>query len=150
MTGEELRDKRKSMDWTQSQLAQRIGVSKGTVINYEKGKKIPESKNKILQEVFRKETDLIYPLANKISMLSPELLKRAKQSNDPSSFIIEEVLNKFHPVEVVDYIDRHRDEYFNLEEFRLLSKNVVGTNEIQNLKREIKKINERLDDMRNS
>ncbi len=73
MIGEELKANRKLKGWTQLELAQRIGVSKNTVINYEKGKTIPESKNKILENVFYPSTDKNYPLVDKLNILSLDL-----------------------------------------------------------------------------
>jgi len=145
MTGEDLKAKRKSQGWTQSQLAQRIGVSKGTVINYEKGKKIPESKNKILQEVFTKNSPQVYALNDKLNVLNEELRTYARVDKNPSNYILEEILSKFHPIEIVAYLDRHRELFFNLEEFRLLSKNMAGTSEIEQLREEIQDIKKRLD-----
>lgn len=146
MTGEELKAKRKAQGWTQSQLAQRIGVSKGTVINYEKGKKIPESKNKILQEVFTGDILPTYTLNEKLNVLNEELKTYAKVNKNPSNYILEEILSKFHPVEIIEYLDRHREVFFKYEEFRLLSKNMVGTSDIELIKEEIQKIKKRLDE----
>jgi len=130
MTGEDLKAKRKSQGWTQSQLAQRIGVSKGTVINYEKGKKIPPQ---------------VYALNDKLNVLNEELRTYARVDKNPSNYILEEILSKFHPIEIVAYLDRHRELFFNLEEFRLLSKNMAGTSEIEQLREEIQDIKKRLD-----
>ncbi len=146
MTGKDLKAKRKAKGWTQSQLAQRIGVSKGTVINYEKGKKIPESKNKILVEVFTNDTAEVYALKDKLNVLNEELRTYTRANKYPSIQLIDEIMSKFHPVEIVDYLDRHRVIYFKLEEFRLLVKNMVGTNEMEQLKEEVKKIKKRLDE----
>lgn len=144
MTGKDLKAKRKSKGWTQSLLAQKIGVSKGTVINYEKGKKIPESKNKILQEVFVGHVPQNYELNEKLNVLNEELRTYAKEDKNPSNYILEEILSKFHPVEIVAYLDRNRELFFNLEEFRLLAKNIVGTSEIEQLKEDIQNIKNRL------
>lgn len=145
MTAEELKTKRKLQGWTQSQLAQKIGVSKGTIINYEKGKKIPESKNKILQEVFIDHGPRNYALNEKLNVLNEELKTYAKTDDNPSNYVLEQILSKFHPVEIVAYLDRNRALFFNLDEFRLFAKNVVGTNEIEQLKEEIQAIKKRLD-----
>lgn len=145
MIGEELKANRKLKGWTQLELAQRIGVSKNTVINYEKGKTIPESKNKILESVFYPNTDENYSLVDKLNVLSPDLKRMAEAEDSPSQFILEQVLTKFHPAEVIDYLDSNREVYLTLEEFRLLAKSIVGISEIQSLKEEIKKINQRLD-----
>jgi len=146
MRGEELKAKRKSQGWTQSQLAQKIGVSKGTIINYEKGKKIPESKNKILHEVFVGILPKNYGLNEKLNILNEEFKVYARDEKNPSSYILDEILSKFHPVEIVAYLDKNREQFFNLEEFRLLAKNIVGMGEIAQLKEEVQAIKERLDE----
>jgi len=145
MNGEELKTKRKSKGWTQSELAQKIGVSKGTVINYEKGKKIPESKTKILTEVFSSNEVLLFPLSDKLNILSRELREKAEQNEDPSKYILEYILPKFHPAEIVAYQDRNRDVFLQLEEFGMLASNIVGESEIEYLKKEITAIKKRLD-----
>lgn len=147
MTGSELKLKRKEKGWTQEQLAQRIGVSKGTVINYEKGNRIPDSKNDILKNVFLSESNANFPLSAKLDILSAEFKLKAKNKNNPSQYILQEFLSRFHPVEIVYFLDKNRLVYFELEEFRLLAKNAVSTNEIEELRNEIKRINKRLDNL---
>ena len=49
MNGLEIKEKRIKLGLTQEELANLIGVSKNTVLNYEKGNTIPESKIKILK-----------------------------------------------------------------------------------------------------
>lgn len=146
MRGKELKAKRKSQGWTQSQLAQKIGVSKGTIINYEKGKKIPESKNKILHEVFVDDLSKNYALTEKLNVLNDEFKLYARNDKNPSTYTLEEILSKFHPIEIVAYLDKNREQFFNLEEFRLLAKNIVGVGEIAQLKEEVQAIKKRLDE----
>ncbi len=145
MTGEELKTKRKLQGWTQSHLAQKIGVSKGTIINYEKGKKIPESKSKILQEVFVGRAVRNYTPSPKRNELKEDSKGYNKPKKAPSQPLLDQVLSKFHPVEIVAYLDRHRDLYFNLEEFKLLTKNIVDTNDLEQLKEDIRTIRKKLD-----
>lgn len=51
MDAKELRNKRKALGYTQKQFADIIGVSGNTIINWEKGEKIPISKYTILDKV---------------------------------------------------------------------------------------------------
>lgn len=51
MKGEEIKEKRKILKLSQEDLADLIGVTKRTVINYENGEVIPDSKKNILQKV---------------------------------------------------------------------------------------------------
>ncbi len=150
MTGKELKEKRKSVGWTQQELAQRLGVSKGTIINYEKGKTIPESKTEILASVFGVESIREYKQHNLLNLLNADLRANAKKMPNAPLYVLQLLLEHIHPSEVIDYIDKHRSEYFDLEEFRLLAKNVVGLNEIEILQGEIRKINNRLDKLTNS
>lgn len=59
MNAKEIKKRRKELNLTQSELAKMIGVSPFTVLNYEKGKKIPDSKIGILNKVlFGKEESI--------------------------------------------------------------------------------------------
>ena len=49
---------RKSLNLTQEKFAKLIGVSKNTVLNYEKGKKIPNSKITILYNLMDNDEEL--------------------------------------------------------------------------------------------
>lgn len=51
ITGEEIKKYRLKLGLTQEELAKKIGVSKNTILNYEKGGTIPESKIDILNNV---------------------------------------------------------------------------------------------------
>jgi len=51
MNGLEIKKNRKKLGLTQLELAKLIGVSKNTVLNYEKGSVIPESKIAILDKI---------------------------------------------------------------------------------------------------
>ena len=51
MEGLEIRQRREQLGLTQKELADLIGASRETIINYEKGKRIPRSKSEILHKV---------------------------------------------------------------------------------------------------
>ncbi len=58
MDGIEIKKKREELGLTQKELADLIGASRETIINYEKGKPIPRSKSEILHKVL--EQDSVY------------------------------------------------------------------------------------------
>lgn len=51
----DIKKKRKKLGYTQQDLADLIGVSKNTIVNYEKGMKIPDSKIPILSKILYNE-----------------------------------------------------------------------------------------------
>lgn len=51
MSSLEIKEKRKELGLTQNELAKKIGVSVSTIVNYENGKIIPESKKEILNDI---------------------------------------------------------------------------------------------------
>lgn len=51
MNGLEIKQYRTKKGLTQEALGKLIGVSKNTILNYEKGKVIPESKNELLESI---------------------------------------------------------------------------------------------------
>jgi len=51
----EIKLKRKELGLTQDQLAKLVGVSKRTIINYEKGQVIPDTKREIFHNFLKKE-----------------------------------------------------------------------------------------------
>ncbi len=53
MDGVEIKQKREELGLTQKELADLIGASRETIINYEKGKPIPKSKSEILNKVLQ-------------------------------------------------------------------------------------------------
>ncbi len=146
MTSSELREKRRLLGLTQPELAQRIGVSKGTIINYEKGNTaIPDSKKKILEIVFGEEEERKYKMESILELLHPNLRKSAEKMPNPREYVLQFLLDRINPTEVIDFIDRHKEAYFHLEEFKILAKNVIGLDEIDLLKHEISKIKRTLD-----
>lgn len=56
MSGEDIKKKRKELGLTQEELARLIGVSKNTILNYEKGRVIPDSKISILDFVLSEKS----------------------------------------------------------------------------------------------
>lgn len=70
MDAKELRNKRKALGYTQKQFAGIIGVSSNTIINWEKGEKIPISKYTILDRALN-NPDVI-ETNNEIFDISPE------------------------------------------------------------------------------
>jgi DNA-binding XRE family transcriptional regulator len=52
-----LKELRKNAKLTQQELAERLGVDRRTIINYEKGETIPESKVKLLHFIFDNESE---------------------------------------------------------------------------------------------
>lgn len=51
MNGIEIKQKRKQLKLTQEELGKLLGVSKRTIINYEKGEIIPETKSELLHNI---------------------------------------------------------------------------------------------------
>ncbi len=148
MTGKELRTKRKLLGLTQPELAQRIGVSKGTIINYEKGNtSIPDSKTQLLQMVFGEEEERKYKLDTVLNLLNENIKKGAEKIPNPRQYVVTLLLDHFHPTEIIDYIQNNKTEFFGLEEFNLMAKNASGYNDVEILKFEVQRIKQRLDDM---
>lgn len=55
MTGNQIKEKREQLNLTQVELAELIGVSRNTIINYERGSVIPTSKLSILEKILNEE-----------------------------------------------------------------------------------------------
>ncbi|AFU70507.1 SOS-response transcrptional repressor LexA [Psychroflexus torquis ATCC 700755] len=72
MENKEVKEVRKALKMTQTEFAEKVGVSKITIISYEKGGVIPKSKSKILEnmhkEAFENDT-------SKASLKDYELIK---------------------------------------------------------------------------
>lgn len=56
MNAEDLKNFRKKYGYTQGQMAELLGVSKTTILNYEKGSVIPASKTTIFDKIVREHT----------------------------------------------------------------------------------------------
>ena len=48
----DIKEARKSRGWSQEKLAEILGVSRGTIVNYENNGVIPETKKPILNKIF--------------------------------------------------------------------------------------------------
>lgn len=73
ISGLEIKQSREKLGLTQKELADLIGSSRETIINYEKGKPIPKSKSEILHRVL--EPDSVYHLSvahNSVKPLSED------------------------------------------------------------------------------
>ncbi len=141
MTSEELKYKRKQLGLTQGDLARLLGVSKNTVFNWEKGKRIPDSKTDILERVLSKNERTISFDANMSERERIQLLFNEIESE----VLLEEMLKKFHPVEIINFIHKNRDKFIHHEEFAMLMGNIERDLEIKSLKEQITKINARID-----
>ncbi|WP_440881441.1 helix-turn-helix domain-containing protein [Tenacibaculum sp. C7A-26P2] len=62
MNASEIKKRRKELGLTQEQLAKKIGITKRTIINYEKGEFIPESKVKLLHSILSNKNEEAIPL----------------------------------------------------------------------------------------
>ncbi|MCR5863049.1 helix-turn-helix domain-containing protein [Flavobacterium sp. J372] len=62
MEGTEIRERREKLGLTQKELADMIGSSRETVINYEKGRPIPKSKLDILKRVLAEDSEYAKPI----------------------------------------------------------------------------------------
>lgn len=73
MDATQIREKREQLGLTQKELADLIGASRETIINYEKGRAIPKSKQDILQKVLQPKAkpDTVQEIANEADMGRP-------------------------------------------------------------------------------
>ena len=62
ISGEDIKKFREKNGITQSRLGQMIGVHKNTIINYEKGEVIPESKQRLLSDIIKEASNLVQEL----------------------------------------------------------------------------------------
>ena len=67
---------RNSLNLTQEELAKRIGVSRNTIVNYEKGGVIPDSKSEILSKLAEEGEMLKQPQIESDAVLiqNPEIM----------------------------------------------------------------------------
>ena len=68
---------REAKGWTQAQLAERVGVGKRTVGNWERGETVPKNRLGMLRELFSDQGDDDPIRAASDSVLLAELLRRA-------------------------------------------------------------------------
>lgn len=54
-----IKELRKKKGWSQDTLAKKLGVSRQTIVNYEKGEVIPESKKELLYNILQDATENI-------------------------------------------------------------------------------------------
>ena len=74
MNALQIKEKRKKLGLTQLELEELIGVSKNTVLNYEKGSVIPESKITILNKILN-DTDVKNNISNvNATLIHPEFV----------------------------------------------------------------------------
>jgi len=78
MTPLELKENRKRIGLTQDGLAKELGVDRRTIINYEQGEVIPESKVKLLHIIFNGSKDVNEIEVTLIEVMAIELLKNLK------------------------------------------------------------------------
>ena len=149
MDGTSLKAKRKEKGWTQSKLASLIGVSKNTVVNYEKGKTIPDSKKEILKSVFVSKEVRRNPLENKKGVVHDSLLKTAEKSLNPSRYLLQVILETFHPIEILHYLDEKRSRFENLEEFSRLLDNNSAKDDLEQVKSEISELRKMIEKLNN-
>jgi len=73
MDAAEIKQKREKLGLTQKELADLIGASRETIINYEKGRAIPKSKTEILQKVLQPadNPDTVSEVINDADMAKP-------------------------------------------------------------------------------
>jgi excisionase family DNA binding protein len=133
MTGKEFKKKRLALGLTQHEVSELLGVSRNTVYNYEHDKVIPASRLGFINTVFDKlqKEKLLSNESDGISSL--ESIFRETESEN----LLEAVLQKFHPLEVVHHIHKNLEKYTELDEFIMLAKNVVNQQEIETLRKEI-------------
>jgi len=139
MTGEELRKRRIKLKLNQDEFGALIGISRNTVSNYERNKKIPASRMPaLLSALERLENEIVSENQSKNQEKLQSLVKETE-----SGHLLEAVLEKFHPLEVIRYIHNHFDQYLEYEEFFMLARNVVNMDEIAQMRKDIEELNEK-------
>ena len=92
--GNIIKEKRENKKLTQTELAEILGVTNRTIINWEKGKCLPDY-------------SLLLPLCNELNISISELITEDKESNTTIELIIK-------------YLDRNRNE--NIKEYHKIGK----------------------------
>lgn len=72
----ELRNRRKQLGLTQKQLAEKIGVSNNTIINWERGDVIPNTKHQILNKILNQLISV-----NELSVVEPYIIDVHENKN---------------------------------------------------------------------
>ena len=87
MNGLEFKEFRKKLKFTQEEIAEKLGVDRRTVINYEKSDNIPDTKVKLLNALLSKESENDHILNSesdvKMKNYDDEV---AQQQHDTSSY----------------------------------------------------------------
>ncbi len=146
MTGEELRNKRIEFGLSQKELSELLGISRNTVSNYERDSVIPASRLVIINAVFeRLESE------NNTSEIAEDTSTayNLKDETIPKEFL-NEILNKFHPIEIINYIYDHLDQYMAQKEFVRLAKSVVNEHEISKMKASIEELKAKVEELNTS
>lgn len=147
MTGKEFKRRRLMLGLTQHEIAEYLGVSRNTVYNYEHDKVIPSSRLTFINNIFKK-------LEEEDEFINADFDKN--QANDPvesffmsveSENLLDAVLQRFHPLEIIQHVNKNLDRYIELEEFHMLAKNVTNQQEIEILKREVERLKLKMDDL---
>jgi len=121
MTSEEIIEYRTTMNITQQELAELVGVSKNTIYNYEKGTKIPDSKIPIFEQLFKNRSQTNLSDSNAIAVSYSEmnvmmvpLVTTYAQAGFLSGFDDPEFLDELPKVPFADDKE-HRGDYLCFE-----------------------------------
>lgn len=121
MNAEEIKEKRKKLGLTQDDLAKKIGTTKRTIINYEKGEVIPDSKKEILHSVLndiaesKSGPDAVkVNYYNEMNVMYVPLVNQYAYGGYPSGFKDEEYIESLPKIPFADDIE-HRGEYICFE-----------------------------------
>lgn len=130
MNSIELRKNRRRLNLTQEELGKLIGVSKRTIINYEKGEIIPETKSAILHSIFEEKTDDVSFLKKQIVSLQEDNKK-----------LIELTSNK---IEELQKIVNHYENLFDIDKrLRTVEESIELMKMVQKVDSEIDKIKDK-------
>ena len=121
MNAEEIKEKRKKLGLTQDDLAKKIGTTKRTIVNYEKGEVIPISKQEILHQVLNgiSQSDNIEDAIkvnyyNEMNVMYVPLVNQYAYGGYPSGFQDEEFIESLPKIPFADDKE-HRGEYICFE-----------------------------------
>ncbi|AWH74845.1 hypothetical protein DCS32_11945 [Dokdonia sp. Dokd-P16] len=137
MTGEEIKLRRKELGLTQLELSKKIGVSVNTVVNYEKGKTIPDSKLSLLNSILLvdEKPNCHYSSLNvktkTVDLIPLYDIGSTRRENSRGE------IGEFNPIEMIDVGDILRDSksamrvYGNSMIPNYPSGCIVGLNEVK-------------------